>query len=106
MLKGLEGTMKSLSVEERQKLIKFKYRIISSDDRENPYIIQKKGWIRWKNLSKVRNREAAGYELERMIRQEYSRPGLVLFEYDHEEYLADKIKNVRVTSKVNNMPSP
>lgn len=98
--------MKSLSVEDRQKLIKFRYRIITSEDREHPYIIQKKGWFFWKTVDKCRNKESAGSDLERLIKQEYSRPGTVFFEYTEEDYLADKLKNVRVSSKIYNLPSP
>jgi hypothetical protein len=103
MLERLNVTMTSLSVEERQKLIKFKYRIVTGPDSEHPYAIQKKGWIRWKTVERSRNRDAARADLEKLIRNEYQRPGTVIFEYSEQDYLADKLKNISLYERIKNI---
>jgi len=95
--------MTSLSVEDRLKLIKFKYRIVTGADTEHPYAIQKKGWFRWKTIENCRSRDTARTDLEKFIRNEYQRPGTVVFEYSEEDYLADKLKNITLYERLRNI---
>ncbi len=95
--------MTSLSVEDRQKLIRFKYRIVTGPDTDHPFAIQKKGWFRWKTVETCRGRDVVRAELDKLVKNEYQRPGTVIFEYSEEDYLADKLKNVTLYERLRNL---
>jgi hypothetical protein len=95
--------MTSLSVEDRLKLIKFKYRIVTGADEDRPYVIQKKGWFYWKTIQNCRGKDSARSDLEKFIRNEYQRPGTVILEYSEEDYLADKLKNISLYERLKNI---
>ncbi len=95
--------MKSLSVEEQQKLIKFRFRIVTGPDSDHPYTIQKKRWFGWQSIEDCRSRDTARSDLEKLIKNGYARPGTVIFEYSEQDYLADKLKNVTLYHRLNNL---
>jgi hypothetical protein len=72
--------------------VKFKYRIIIGDSADRPYQIQRKGWIFWKDISRESSVDNAKTEIQRLIRHEYRKPGMVVYEYDQEDHLTETLK--------------
>jgi len=72
--------------------IKFRYRIRISDDADYPYLIQQKGWILWNTLAKEKTLFAAEASIESFVKLEIMRPGKVIKEYTHLDYLEDKLR--------------
>lgn len=95
--------MKSLSVEEKQKLVKFRYRVVTNPDSDYPYCIQKKRWYGWQTIEKCGGKDSMRNYLDRCIKNEYTRSPTVVFEYSNEDYLADKLKNVTLYHRLNNL---
>lgn len=72
--------------------VKFEYRIVVNDDPEYPYVIEKKGWIFWHRIIKSRNMDTARSEIRQMASQLCKKPGTVIEEFTHEDYLVEKLK--------------
>jgi hypothetical protein len=72
--------------------VKFKYRIVVNDSTDYPFLVERKGWIFWKSFSKERDIDHAKETILKCARQEMLRPGKVVFEYNEDDYLVDKLK--------------
>lgn len=73
--------------------VKFKFRIVTSDDPEYPYFIHQKGWIFWHKIGRSRNIESARHDIRQLANQLCKKPGSVLEEFTHEDLLVEKLKN-------------
>lgn len=72
--------------------IKFKYRVVATPDSDYPLAIQRKGRLFWWKVGSCRTLELAKENIRKMASMESAKPGEVLFEYSHEDYLMDRLK--------------
>ena len=72
--------------------VKFKFRIRFMDDTNFPYYIEEKGLFFWKMRDRETSQSSAESKMHQLVRLKMMKPGTVLKEYTHEDYLADKLK--------------
>jgi len=90
----MQGKQESQIMSSKDK-VSFNFRIIIGTDPRDPYLIQKKGWFFWNDITKCRTIIEAETELEKLVRHQLSQPGTIIKEYTQNDFLVDKLRGIK-----------